>query len=1521
MRVWEVLNGPAKEFLKEPARLKFLLAPVLTKSAAEQARFYEIFDLWWNDMQAPLPMPPRKRWWKYIPPAIWLLLGALAALWMGYLIYKIKIKSAAVEGILFISQESGVAVGDTFSFTSHFENADPLNYRLEWHVQDSTNAVNPIERRDTSRHWTFVWNTLSGSYDKTIRLFAYPHNGQDTLDADLFVRLYCASPPEIKDIVIQKDKSDAQLIAFKAEAVDRKGYSYEWDFGDGNKGKGISAKHRYDKNIRYTATLTVRDTTAAGWCESAFSKSVDIGREKAYLPEFPLYEDTYSATAVFSWGAWIAMALLALTLLFFWVKWALRETPKPPPPPQAPKLESTDRAPYFIPWRNQDGHIRPSREQYRLADALRLRQEGLVRLVDVPATVKATINKGGFPEFRFRYNTRPTDYLMLVDEQTHLSHQTRLFQYLAGQLRSQDVHLDIFYYDTDFHRFWNQAYPTGVSLDVLHRLYPEHRLVVMGNAHALLDPYATERPRLRADYEAGFRPWRHRLLLTPLPPRSWTFREGILYQFFALFPADIRGLGDAATYVEAGLETEDLPLVYTQWESIQQNRRQEGDLNYRRWRTLQDHEEYLEGYPQLLTWLRALAVYPTPTWEITLAIGKALAPKGIVVSYDNLLRLSRIPWMQTGRLDPRLREEMLEDLDPEAEKLARQAVKEELQAVIDNTRNGHANLEAQSNLAIQQFAINPDDKAYQDAIRYMLEKGILNKKQEAELNQVVGRHTSYTGAMTTKGGDYPMKRSAGEDLQTFLSKNIADSPPPPLAQKRPFFTSDFWWASGLLALFLILLALMRGLSGTDALCASVFGECATDPDSLRHAFFVKETLKIDSAVVYNNMGVQQWDETKDTSAVSLFRKAVAIRKAPYALAYENWNKVYYDAAQQQYQAFLEDSLDIAALPGVQQLFRQATRPPANYTNELAEVNLEALHGVGLIHYYLDRRDSAAAYYNLLLNRTDSSFFENLRYAPNLETLLGIKTSRILDVRILEGRNGELPVVVDYYYDPSQYRDLRLDLAPLDANGAVPRGFNIAAITIRPGQGTDTLVLRRPQQPSDNIQTDVITSDQIKKLPTRPQRQSGNIQTDSLRIRLITPATRTAVAQRVIAHAQTWQEEKIAPNNISTPKSQRLNLNITLQDETTKQPIRFADARVEYTLANETRRQSALIMRNSDFRIETAEKSPPDLMLFVEVRDYRPYSARVSSKDWLTGRIVVGLTPIRQEPILPEPIMSKLTVTVYRENNQPEYNVNLVLFKQAEGGQLEQIAQKNTGRESNRAEFMSVPAGNYTITADKAGFEPGSANFVLDQPEYNLNLTMAQAAQNIPRQYPPLTLYFDHRSPEKAARSDYESEYNYFSIKQKDYLSYRDKLNASQANRGELLSRFFRDDLQRGYNDFNNLLKTLSDELSQGIQIEISLAGYSDISEGRESVARRIAENRVETIENAITNYNKRELRKYIQNGSLIITKQPVNNPQSAVNGPEDPNAPSVAYDPATMKLRKVEISISTLFNPEIKKKD
>ena len=104
----------------------------------------------------------------------------------------------------------------------------------------------------------------------------------------------------------------------------------------------------------------------------------------------------------------------------------------------------------------------------------------VIRFFDIPATLDATVKKGGFPSVQYRYSSRPTDYLVLIDLQSADSHLARLFQYLATMLQDQDVLLDIFYYQNDFNNCWNYRHSNGINLEQLHRLYPTQRLIVMG---------------------------------------------------------------------------------------------------------------------------------------------------------------------------------------------------------------------------------------------------------------------------------------------------------------------------------------------------------------------------------------------------------------------------------------------------------------------------------------------------------------------------------------------------------------------------------------------------------------------------------------------------------------------------------------------------------------------------------------------------------------------------------------------------------------------------------------------------------------------------------------------------------------------------------------------------------------------------------------------------------------------------------------------------------------------------------
>ncbi|RMD95873.1 MAG: hypothetical protein D6816_19710, partial [Bacteroidetes bacterium] len=48
LRVLRLLATVGKHQLKEPQKLKNLLCPALARSQAEQERFYELFDQWWE---------------------------------------------------------------------------------------------------------------------------------------------------------------------------------------------------------------------------------------------------------------------------------------------------------------------------------------------------------------------------------------------------------------------------------------------------------------------------------------------------------------------------------------------------------------------------------------------------------------------------------------------------------------------------------------------------------------------------------------------------------------------------------------------------------------------------------------------------------------------------------------------------------------------------------------------------------------------------------------------------------------------------------------------------------------------------------------------------------------------------------------------------------------------------------------------------------------------------------------------------------------------------------------------------------------------------------------------------------------------------------------------------------------------------------------------------------------------------------------------------------------------------------
>ena len=862
-------------------------------------------------------------------------------------------KEAAAPRLLRAEHPREITIGQPFTAQNHSSGYDTATTRFRWELRDA--RTGELEQQsEQPQRWSFTLDTLRGSADKTLRLLAFEGERRDTFSAELRVR--CANRPDAA-FTAPKDLVPAEPFTLRPDAPEQPGYTYRWELGDGRRSRGYEVQHAYENAGGYTIRLSIRDTAAMGYCERTSTQDLSVGAPQAFLAFKPLQRDESVPLALhFRTGTWVVLALLLLLAAWFWYRW-LRQ---PPPEPEEPKRQAAalqarfaqaDRPPYEIPFRAQDELLRPGPELYRLAQILRLRQEGLRKELDIPATLQQTIEGGGFPAVQFRRTTIPPNYLFLIDEQAPHSHQAQLYRYLLDFLKGQDVHIAAFWYNKTPDRFWNAQHPKGLPLEQLQRLYPHYRLLVLGDAHALLDPTAREQHRVQPELAAAYRRWKSRLLLTPLPANDWTYREATLYDLLAVFPSDMAGVQAAMAYLEEEHEEEDERAMpaFPDWQAAHNQPPQPPATNYRRWNRQDTYEAYFAGKPDLYRWFKALLVYPQPSWPLTLAIGKAI---GAPVTFDHMLLLSRLPYLQGQPLPPRLRLKLLAELDAEAEQKARAAVARELQAAAPAVEGGHANGKLQLQLAMQQFLLDPEDDERRAALLHLLDSRALNKRQRAELQEALQRQSG--GAV---------------DLRGYLEGEGERGKPRPSARRR--LNADFYRALGSTAL-LLLLSLLLGLFNGRA----DFG----DGDTAEN-FFYESRPQPDSALLYHNRAVTAWDSLRQQDrqllaqdlqgiATSL-QRAQSLRGGDYPLAAVNARKTAYHQGLLPYHRYLQER-DEARLDEAAPYFRQAQPLP------------DARHALGLLAFYQEQRPAAEDRFYAL---QADGFFDTLSLTPNLRTLL------------------------------------------------------------------------------------------------------------------------------------------------------------------------------------------------------------------------------------------------------------------------------------------------------------------------------------------------------------------------------------------------------------------------------------------------------------------------------------------------------------------------------------------------------
>lgn len=292
----------------------------------------------------------------------------------------------------------------------------------------------------------------------------------------------------------------------------------------------------------------------------------------------------------------------------------------------------------------------------------RTKDEALV--LDLSQTINTTIKAGGIPALVYSNKLRHNDYLILVDRTIAASQQVQLFEYLIRTFRNENISVDRFFYENRFTQFYNETYPQPLPVKRLTELYKDYTVIIIGNAHHLVYEAYPVIDQERLDELSD---WENKAVLTPIPFKDWGINEKLIGENLILLPADAEGQLRLIKAINERLfqHRQYLSSIGSFYDAEEFDFKETGEI-----------KKYLRD-DDLFQWLCALAVYPKIRWEMIVEIGKDLlhannCPEKL--NYTNLLKLARIDWMNEGYFPEDTRIELLKQLTPANEVIARKTL-------------------------------------------------------------------------------------------------------------------------------------------------------------------------------------------------------------------------------------------------------------------------------------------------------------------------------------------------------------------------------------------------------------------------------------------------------------------------------------------------------------------------------------------------------------------------------------------------------------------------------------------------------------------------------------------------------------------------------------------------------------------------------------------------------------------------------------------------------------------------------
>lgn len=336
--------------------------------------------------------------------------------------------------------------------------------------------------------------------------------------------------------------------------------------------------------------------------------------------------------------------------------------------------------PFELEFANQNKHIRNDDQLKSFISKLKFYTYSDRLKLNIDKTIRDSIQQRGQLNLSYEQLKFKKSFFVLIEDSYKDTIQTNLFQYLISRMLESQINVDVYYYFDHPTEVYSNYPEASIPLSQIQDQYFNSAFILIGNGFSFLDK---NQAGIHPQYRQVFSFWESRILITPIPSNDWSINENILKRFFHILPADLIGLLDAINLIRSiDYNSSYDPKKYLSY-----------SLKYLVLDDIKVLKDYLDNDPILIEWVSSLAIYPRMTWELILCIGTIIEElhHTQILTYENLLKIIRISWIQQEEFPSRLRLDLLKNIPLETEL----AIREGLIHLLENTPSALSEMAAQ----------------------------------------------------------------------------------------------------------------------------------------------------------------------------------------------------------------------------------------------------------------------------------------------------------------------------------------------------------------------------------------------------------------------------------------------------------------------------------------------------------------------------------------------------------------------------------------------------------------------------------------------------------------------------------------------------------------------------------------------------------------------------------------------------------------------------------------------------------